>query len=133
MQQKYQRIDCKAWFSSVTLNYSHSLLHNIISNKCERSIFIALKIISQISVRVKRKRFVFNPMRLFYFKEKPTTPLPQGNKNMKKHTFQWKNVFVRRFLLKWKLLKHLWKLKKMGKTYTRQKQPVTDVLQNRYS
>ena len=52
-------------------------------------------------------------MRLFYFKEKPTTPLPQGNKNMKKHTFQWKNVFVRRFLLKWKLLKHLWKLKKI--------------------
>ena len=33
--------------------------------------------------------------------------------------FQWKNVFVRRFLLRWKLLKYLWKRKKMRETYTR--------------
>ena len=35
-------------------------------------------------MRIKRKRFVFNPLRLFYFKEKPTTPLRHGGKTMKK-------------------------------------------------
>ena len=29
-------------------------------------------------------------MILFYFKEKPTTPLCHGGKTMKKHMFQWK-------------------------------------------
>ena len=57
-------------------------------------------------------------MRLFYFKEKPTTPLRHGGKTMVKHMFRWKNLLIRIFLLKWKLLKHLWKQKKMGKTYT---------------
>ena len=56
----------------------------------------------------KMKRFVFNRMRLFYFKEKPATPLRHGGKTIKKHMFQWKNLFVRMFLLKWKLLKNLW-------------------------
>ena len=43
-------------------------------------------------------------MILFYFKEKPATPLCHGGKAIKKHMFQWKN---------------LWKRKKMGKTYAR--------------
>ena len=58
-------------------------------------------------------------MRLFYFEEKPTTPLRHGGKTIKKYMFQWKNLFIRMFLLMWKLLKNLWKRKKMGKTYTR--------------
>ena len=41
-----------------------------------------------LSVRIKRKRFAFNRKRLFYFKEKPTTPLPHESRNIKKHTFQ---------------------------------------------
>ena len=77
-------------------------------HRCEHPFLMALKIISQISVwlsvKIKRKRLVFNHMILFYFKEKPTTPLCHGGKTMKKHMFQWKN---------------LWKRKKMGKTYTR--------------
>ena len=36
-------------------------------------------------MRIKRKRFVFNRMKLFYFKEKPTTPLRHGGKTTKKH------------------------------------------------
>ena len=109
--QRYFKKDTKTWFS-IRLIYSHSLLHNIKyypkSHRCEHSFFIALTIISQtsvwLSVRIKRKRLVFNRMILFYFKEKPTTPLCHGGKTMKKHMFQWKN---------------LWKRKKMGKTYTR--------------
>ena len=31
-----------------------------------------------------------------------------NGKNIKNHMFQWKNLFIRMFLLKWKLLKHLW-------------------------
>ena len=50
----------------------------------------------------KRKRFVFNHMGLFYFREKPTTLLRHGSKNMKKHMFKWKYLFVRRFLHKWR-------------------------------
>ena len=38
---------------------------------------------------------------------------------MKEHMFQWKKLFIRIFLLNGKLLKHLWKRNKMGKTYTR--------------
>ena len=41
-------------------------------------------------------------MRLFSYKEKPATPLRHGGKNLKKHMFQWKNLFVRRFLRKCK-------------------------------
>ena len=62
-------------------------------------IFIALKIISQIFVRssgkIKRKRLVFNRTILFYFKEKPTTPLLHGGKTIKKHMFQWNNLFIK--------------------------------------
>ena len=58
-------------------------------------------------------------MRLFYFKKKPTTPLGHGGKTMKKHIFQSKDLFIRIFLLKWKLLKHLCERKEIGKTYTR--------------
>ena len=43
-------------------------------------------------------------MILFYFKEKPTTHLHHGSRNMKKHVFQRESLFVWRFLLKWKLL-----------------------------
>ena len=39
-------------------------------------------------------------MRLFYFKEKSTTPLRHGGKIIKKHMFGWKNLFLRIFLLK---------------------------------
>ena len=53
-------------------------------------------------------------MRLFYFKKTPTNPCVMELKTWR-ITFQWKNLFSRRFLLKWKLLKCLWKLKKMGK------------------
>ena len=66
-----------------------------------------------LSVRIKRKRFVFNHMRLFYFKGKPTTPLRHLVKNMKKTHVPVKNLFVRRFL------KHLWKQKKKEETYTK--------------
>ena len=38
-----------------------------------------------LSVRIKRKRFVFNCTRLFYFKDKPTIPLRHWSENMKKH------------------------------------------------
>ena len=59
---------------------------------CERSFFIALKIISQIcvqlSVRIKRKHFAFNRVRLFYFKEKLTALWRHGAKIMKKQMFQ---------------------------------------------
>ena len=58
-------------------------------------------------------------MTLFCFKEKRKTPLGHGGQTMKKHMFQWKNLFIRIFLFMWKLIKHLWKRKKMGKTYTR--------------
>ena len=68
-----------------------------------------------LAVRIKRKRFGFNRTRLSYFNEKPSTPLHHWSKNMKKHMFQWKNLFVSSFLLKWKLLKHFWKQKKMLK------------------
>ena len=71
--------------------------------RCERSFLLHWK---------ERKRFAFNRIRLFYFKEKPTTPLHHGGKNIKKHMFQRKNLFIR------KLLKHLWKRKKMGKSHT---------------
>ena len=46
-------------------------------------------------------------MTLFYFKEKPATPLRHGDKAIKKQMFQLKPLFIRIFLLKWKLLKHL--------------------------
>ena len=102
----------KAWFSSVRLIHSHSSLHISLIAQVWTLIFCHTKIISQIyvwsSVRIKKKHFVFNRMRLFYFKEKPTTPLCHGSENMKKQMFQWKNLFVRRFLLKWKLLEHLY-------------------------
>ena len=70
-------------------------------------------------MRIKRKSFVFIHMRLFHFKEKPTNPLRYGDKTIKKHMFQLKNLSIRILLLKWELLKHIWKQKKMGKTYTR--------------
>ena len=123
VSQGYFKKDTKAWFSPVWLICSHSLLRNIISNRTGvNSFFIALIIISQISVwismRIQRKCFVFNRVRLFYFKEKTATPLRHGSKTIKKHLLQW-NVFIRIFLFKWKLLKHLRKRKKMGKIFTR--------------
>ena len=90
-------------------------------HRCERSFFIALKIISQISVwlsvRRKRKCFIFNRMRLFYVKEKLRTPLGHGGKTIKKHMFQWKNLFKMIFLLKWKLLKFYENERKWEKIY----------------
>ena len=44
----------------------------------------------------KKETFPFNRTRLFYFKEKPTTPLRHGNKNMKKHVPVKKNVFLKK-------------------------------------
>ena len=87
---RYFKKDTKAWFSPVRLIYSHSLIHNIISNRTsERSFFIALKIFSKISVclsvRIKRKRFVFNRMKLFYFKGNLASPLRHGGKTIYKH------------------------------------------------
>ena len=38
-------------------------------------------------------------MRLFYFKEKPTNSMCHGGKTMNKHMFQWKNLFIKIFLL----------------------------------
>ena len=64
-------------------------------------------------MRIKRKRFVFNHMRLFYCREKPTALLRHRSKSIKKHMFRW-NLYVRIFLFKRKLLKHLWKRKRMG-------------------
>ena len=58
-------------------------------------------------------------MRLFYFKEKLTAPLRYGGKTIKKYVSVKKPFLWRYFLLQRKLLKHLWKRKKMGKTYTR--------------
>ena len=106
--QLYFNRHTKAWFSPVRLIYSHSLLRKVwtlIFYRTESNLSNFYVIISE----KKRKRFVFNSMRLFYFKEKPTTPLRHGGKTMKKHMFQGKNLFIRMFLLKWKLLKHLWK------------------------
>ena len=51
-------------------------------------------------------------MRLFYCREKPTALLRHRSKSIKKHMFRW-NLYVRIFLFKRKLLKHLWKRKKM--------------------
>ena len=39
------------------------------------------------------KRFDFNRMRLFYFKDKPTTPLCHGSKTMKKHMLLKKPIY----------------------------------------
>ena len=50
---------------------------------------------------IKRKRFVFNRMRLFYFKEKPTTPLCRGGKTIKKHMFQLKLLSIYENERKW--------------------------------
>ena len=58
-------------------------------------------------------------MRLFYLKEKPITPLGHESKTIKKDMLQWNNLFISIFLLKSKFLKHLWKQKKMEKTYKR--------------
>ena len=58
-------------------------------------------------------------MRLIYFREKATTPLRHRSKNMEKHMFQQKDLFLRRFLLKWELLKHLQKQKKIREKYTK--------------
>ena len=60
-------------------------------------------------MRIKRKRFVFNGMRLFYFKEKLTTPLSNGDKTMKETHVLVKKIYLGYFCLK---------RKKMGKTYT---------------
>ena len=49
-----------------------------------------------LSVRIKRKRFVFNLMILFYFKGKPTAPLHHAGKTMKKHMLPWKNLWNER-------------------------------------
>ena len=81
-----------------------SLLQNITSNReGVNFIYNYTKMISQISVwlsvRIKTKRFVFNRMRLFYFKKKPTTHLRYGGKTIKKHMIQWKNLFIRIFCL----------------------------------
>ena len=80
------------------------------------TLIILSQIFVSLAVRIKRKRFGFNRTRLSYFNEKPTTPLHHWSKNVKKHMFQWKNLFVSSFLLRWKLLKHFWKQKKMWKT-----------------
>ena len=78
--QRYFKKDTKAWLSPVRLIYSHSLLHNITSTakvwtlifyRTENNLLNFCVIISE----KKRKPFAFNLMRLFYFKEKPTTSL----------------------------------------------------------
>ena len=115
--QRYIKNDTKTWFSPVRLIYSHSLIQNFISNRTGVN-ETALKIISQmyvwLLVRIKRKRFVFNRKRLFYFKKTRQLPCVMEVR-LRRNTFQWKNLFIRTFLLKWKLLKHFWKRKKMGK------------------
>ena len=89
--QHYFKKDTKAWFSRVRLIYSLSLLlHDIISNRTNVNahFFITLEIISQISIWLSVRislSLSFNRMRLFYFKEKSTTPLRHGGKTMKKH------------------------------------------------
>ena len=68
-----------------------------------------------LSVRIKKKRIVFNRMRLLYFRMKPATPLRHGGKTIKKSMLQWKTLFIRMFLLKWKLLRNLWNDRKWRK------------------
>ena len=58
-----------------------------------------------------------NRMALFYFREKPKTKC-HGSKNMKKRMFKWK--YLMKFLRKWKILKHIWKRKKMSFKSSRQ-------------
>ena len=62
--QRYSKEDTKVWFSAVRSLYSHSLLHNIISNRTgvNAHFFIALKIIPQSSVIIsenKKETFCF--------------------------------------------------------------------------
>ena len=69
-----------AWSSSVRLIYSRPLYIILLwLHRCELSFFIALKIISQISVwssvGIKGKRYAFNRMRLIYLKGKQTKKL----------------------------------------------------------
>ena len=54
-----------------------------------------------LSARIRKKRFVFNCMKLFYFKEELTTPLHRKSKTTKRHAS----------------VKNFWKQKKMGKIY----------------
>ena len=84
----------------------------LLSQSCERPFFIALKTISQISVwlSVRKKRFKKFLIAWDYFTSKRNRQLfcVMNGKNIKTHMFQWKNLFMRVFLLKWMLLKHLW-------------------------
>ena len=51
-----------------------------------------------VIISENKKRNVYH-MRLFYFKEKPTTPLRHGGKIIKKHIFQWQTLFIRLSLI----------------------------------
>ena len=52
-------------------------------------------------------------MRLFYFKEKPTTPLHHGSK--KKHMFQWKKCICKKMFVWVEIIEAFMKTKENGK------------------
>ena len=113
--------DIQAWFSSVRLIYSHSyfqIILSLIAQIWTLNFYCIENNLSNFCVifsENKKETFRFNRTRLFYFREKPTIPLRYRSKNMEKH-FSVKKTFVRRLL---ESLKHLWKWKKMGETYTK--------------
>ena len=115
--QHYFKKYFNAWFSAVRLIAYQSLLYNVICNRTSLNNHFLNSV--WLSLRITRKCFAFNRIRSLNFKDEPTITLCQGGKTMNKQMFQWKTLFIRIFLLKWNLLKHLWKQKKMKKTYTR--------------
>ena len=62
---------------------------------------------------MKRKRLVFIAIRLFYFKEKPTTPLRHGGKTMKKHV-SVKKIICKNVFAKVEVIKAFMKTKENG-------------------
>ena len=110
---------------SLTFNNNISKVWTLILYRTENNLSNFCVIINEN----KKKMFRFNRMRLFHFKEKPTTPLRHRGKTMKKHMFQWKKLIYNDILLTWKLLKHLWTRKKMGK-YIHDATHLTEELQN---
>ena len=64
-------------------------------------------------MRIKRKRFVFNRMKLFYFKEKLTDLLRHEDKNIKKHV-SVKNLIYKDIFAKVEVIKEFMKMKENG-------------------
>ena len=64
-------------------------------------------------MRIKKKRFVFNRTRLFYFKDKPATPLQHGSENMKKHV-SVKKLICKEIFTEVEIIKAFMEIKENG-------------------